>query len=128
MTSMSWELPAEMIAASGARDHAAVWAQDHGWTLSQADDLVLIVSELVANGIRHGQPPVILRLSLTADGLARAEVSDRGDLTSPLVREAGEHEGSGRGLAMVKALSVESGWEQDDGRTTVWATVPRSTR
>ncbi len=125
MTIASWQLPDDMVAASVARDHAARWAADLGWDVAETDDLVLVVSELVANGIRHGGPPVGLELSSTADGLARVVVTDRGDGGGPAPRDAAEDEGNGRGLALVQALSVENGWSRDGDVTSVWAVVRR---
>ncbi len=125
MTIASWQLPDDMVAASVARDHAARWAGDLGWDVAETDDLVLVVSELVANGIRHGGPPVGLELSSTTDGLARVVVTDRGVGGEPVPRAAADDEGSGRGLALVRALSVETGWGRDGGLTSVWAIVRR---
>lgn len=126
VTSMEWDLPYEMVAASIARGHAARWAVEAGWTIPEADDLVLVVSELVANGVRHGRPPVRLAITPTAEGAALVTVVDGGADSGPVVQDARDDEDHGRGLAMVKALSEESGWRRDPDATTVWAQVHRS--
>ncbi len=120
---MHWDLPDDMVAASVARGHAARWAADTGWMPEEADDLVLVVSELVANGVRHGSPPVALRIEPTDDAGALVTVTDAGSGSLPAAQEAGDDEGHGRGLSMVEALSSQTGWSRGDGTTTVWARI-----
>lgn len=91
------------------------------------DDMLLIVSELVTNAIRHGRP-------LASDGTVHVDwtVSDRGvaiEVTDggngvPLpVAASGQQEG-GRGLAIVDALATRWGVAHAvTSATTVWACV-----
>ncbi|GAA5061214.1 hypothetical protein GCM10023336_38510 [Streptomyces similanensis] len=85
---------------------------------SLADDVVLVVSELVANAVEHGQGTVGLRLRHTLEE-ARVEVTD-GSPAPARLRAASPEDEHGRGLLLVSVLA--SAWGvSDDGRTT-WAT------
>jgi len=68
------------------------------------DDARLIVSELVANAVRHGQGTVTLLLSRAGDGSFRGEVVDDGVGFRPRERPAGMSQG-GWGLAIVDCLA-----------------------
>jgi anti-sigma regulatory factor (Ser/Thr protein kinase) len=88
------------------------------------DDIRLLVSELVTNGVRHtGQGPrgwIRLVILLHDDGL-RVEVSDPGpgfeDVPLPTI-----YQESGWGLYLVEQVSSRWGVERRDG-TTVWFEV-----
>ncbi|MFB7574451.1 ATP-binding protein [Streptomyces sp. NPDC093064] len=85
-------------------------------------DLQLCVSELLTNVIRHlGEGvPVTVRVSCTRDR-TRLEVTDPDPRALPvLCRTAGEDDESGRGLALLDALSVRWGVDRWPGGKTVW--------
>ncbi|WP_306934068.1 ATP-binding protein [Streptomyces luteogriseus] len=90
-------------------------------------DVQLCASELVTNVIRHvGEGvPVTVRVWREEGGRVRLGVTDPDPRALPvLVGEAGagaeaESE-SGRGLALLDALAVRWGVEQEAGRKTVW--------
>jgi hypothetical protein len=88
-------------------------------------DVELLVSELVTNAVLHGRPPVAVRLVLD-EGRVRIEVEDTGpDL--PVLGRPGSTSMTGRGLALVAALS--SAWGMDPGRRqgkVVWAELSDS--
>ncbi|OIV35265.1 PAS sensor protein [Mangrovactinospora gilvigrisea] len=91
------------------------------WRLSE--DLrelgVLAVSELVANCLTHGSPPMRLRLRRTHRRLI-VEVSD-GNEQLPRRRTADVADESGRGLGIVAAIAA--GWgsrRTPDGGKSVW--------
>jgi anti-sigma regulatory factor (Ser/Thr protein kinase) len=93
------------------------------------DDVVLICAELAANAVRHAHVPGTafgIRLTLTPTACL-VEVSD--PLTTPPrfdASEAGLDAESGRGLALVTALSSTRGHRLAPNGTgkTVWAQVP----
>ena len=86
------------------------------------NDAELIVSELVTNALLHAAPPVLLRLRTRRQG-ARIEVHDHGSRPPVHIRDAGDAM-TGRGLALVAALSHSWGAEQEtDGGKVVWAEV-----
>jgi len=115
-------LPPDTTAAAVARSAAAGWARSAGWADPQAFDLLLVVSELAANAVRHGGPPI--GLTLTPDGPGvRVVVTDHGHGHDPRPRHATVTAGDGRGLAMVDRLSRATGWQRFADRLEVWAIV-----
>lgn len=78
------------------------------------DAVVLVVSELVTNAVRHGLPPVRLVLSRRERGL-RVEVHDQAPDAPPFVGAARELDESGRGMGIVRALATDTGVEQTPG-------------
>ena len=80
------------------------------------EDVMLVVSELVSNSVRHGASDGIdVRVTAKA-GRIRVEVSDHGPGFS-----ADDPRGDGLGLAIVEKLADR--WGMKDGRHkfTVWA-------
>ena len=74
-----------------------------GWGLGEhAEDVELILSELVANAICHGTGLVRTRISYSS-GLLRMEVHDDGP-GRPVRREATADDVSGRGLTVIYGL------------------------
>ncbi|OKJ70461.1 ATP-binding protein [Streptomyces sp. CB02460] len=87
-----------------------------------AGDLLLCVSELLANVITHvgERTPVSLRVSATHAGRVRVAVSDPAAAVWPELQEAAPENTSGRGLQLLDALSLRWGVEQGPHRKTVW--------
>ena len=115
------ELPSDLTAAREARA-AARRVLPH-WRLSSLlEPVLLIVSELVGNAVRHGRPPVDLRLRRAGRGV-RVDVHDD-ESTPPATRTPAGDDESGRGLLLIDALATESGVEliEGDGKV-VWARV-----
>ncbi len=89
------------------------------------DALLLVTSELVTNGLRHGEPPVSLHLDRRGSRL-RLTVTDEGTRI-PRPRVAEPDSPGGRGLFLVSALSTAwkiepHGSDRDDAPgTAVWA-------
>lgn len=81
------------------------------------DDVVLVVSELVTNALRHGRSLPVLRLATTAGGI-RIEVTDT-DPTPPRIRLPGAD--GGRGLRMVERLSAAWGAVRAGEGKVVWS-------
>ncbi|MFE6164556.1 ATP-binding protein [Streptomyces sp. NPDC056486] len=84
-------------------------------------DVQLCVSELLSNVIRHlGEgTPVTVRLS-GAQGRIRVAVTDPDPRAWPLLRRAGSDDETGRGLALLDAVSLRWGVEQGPDSKTVW--------
>lgn len=92
----------------------------HEWGVEAlADDLALVVTELVANAVRHAGTDIEVRLFPLGDGV-RLEVADSS--TCPLrPRTATIMDEGGRGLLLVDAMSARSGVEADASGKRVWA-------
>jgi serine/threonine-protein kinase RsbW len=117
-----WVLPDDMSAARVARSLVERSLASMGVTGESRDDAVLIASELAANGVRHGEPPVTLRLA-THDDRLRITVANHGASPDPRILTADPDAEHGRGLAMVEALAAEVGWDRDADRLDVWADI-----
>lgn len=85
------------------------------------DDVLLLVSELVSNSVRHSQSAGIDIRVVSEDGHIRVEVSDDGPgFTTDTPR------GDGLGLNIVEKLADEWGFASGD-RFTVWVELDRPT-
>ncbi|MFH8339727.1 SpoIIE family protein phosphatase [Streptomyces sp. AM6-12] len=84
---------------------------------------VLATSELVANSLQHGTPPMRLRLRRT-DRRLIVEVTD-GDDHLPRRRRAEPADESGRGIAIVATIASAWGCRRTpDGGKAVWCEFP----
>ena len=117
-----WVLPDDLTAARAARALIDEALDAAGVGGEPRDDAILIASELAANGVRHGKPPISLTLSIHGDRL-RITIANHGDSLDPRIVAADPHAPHGRGLAMVEALATEVGWERDADRLDVWAEI-----
>jgi anti-sigma regulatory factor (Ser/Thr protein kinase) len=81
-------------------------------------DLLTVVSELVTNGVRHGERgPIRLRIDVTSMGGVFGEVANTGEGTP----RAGEIQANGTGLGLHVVDAIAERWtaEVRDGRTVV---------
>jgi anti-sigma regulatory factor (Ser/Thr protein kinase) len=115
------DLPQDLTAAHAAR--AATRSVLGSWRLGALlDPVLLTVSELVGNAVRHGRPPVGLSLRRSERGV-RVKVHDEAK-TAPSTGAADESAESGRGLHLVEAMSTDTGVDQIDGDgKDVWAQI-----
>ncbi|MEU3889883.1 SpoIIE family protein phosphatase [Streptomyces sp. NPDC029041] len=113
----AWDMDADPAAVARARSSAV--RQLSSWGLGDLDFVAeLVVSELVTNAIRHGRPPI--RLRLIRDQSLLCEVSDAGGATPHLRRARASDEG-GRGLLLVAQLAERWGTRHARQGKTVWA-------
>ncbi|MDX3387874.1 ATP-binding protein [Streptomyces niveiscabiei] len=94
------------------------------WDLSALkDEVLLVVSELVTNAVRHGKGlPATLHVQCS-HGELRIDVTDENPAPARR-RIASDADENGRGLELVGALAKEWGVSAD-GRTT-WCSLPLS--
>ncbi|MFF1674829.1 SpoIIE family protein phosphatase [Streptomyces sp. NPDC058256] len=114
----TWDIPADPALVAAIRKQ--VVAQLDDWSLSEATFTTeLVVSELVTNAIRYGEPPIRLRLIHDATTLI-VEVSDSSH-TAPHLRRAKIFDEGGRGLLLVAQLTQRWGSRHTADGKTIWA-------
>ncbi|MFE6625412.1 SpoIIE family protein phosphatase [Streptomyces sp. NPDC057740] len=99
--------------------------QVDAWGLEEAAFVTeLVVSELVTNAIRYGEPPI--RLRLIRDNSLICEVSDASS-TAPHLRRARAFDEGGRGLLLVAQLTQGWGTRHTTNGKTIWCaqTLPQ---
>lgn len=113
-----------LTSARAARTFATAALEE--WAVADiADDVLLVITELVNNAVTHAHTPCELRLSVSPVTL-RIEVIDEGPGTpDPLPPSATRNHG--RGLHLVDALTAAWGFEPiETGGKMVWAELLRS--
>ena len=88
-----------------------------------ADELAIVVSELVTNAVRHAAPPMHLEIQAGTDRVTVA-VAD-GSPSLPVPRQASADAEGGRGLPMIDLLAAETGVRPSPPGKTVWAALTR---
>ncbi|WP_354639187.1 ATP-binding protein [Kitasatospora camelliae] len=94
------------------------------------DDLLLIVSELVGNAVTHAavlSPQVTTELAIDREAV-RISVAD-GHPYRPKAQQSDLGQLSGRGLLLVKSITLQAGGTCDverteDGGKVIWASLP----
>ncbi|MFJ1990264.1 ATP-binding protein [Streptomyces asiaticus] len=105
----------------------AVDAALRAWGLdrSSAALVLLVVSELATNAVRHGRVPgryFEVRIAYDAEKMVGVEVSDPRE-GCPAVADPTPDDESGRGLAIVDALADAWGVRERIVGKTVWARI-----
>ncbi|MET9895385.1 SpoIIE family protein phosphatase [Streptomyces sp. NPDC006465] len=113
----TWPLDSVPAAAATARHHAQDRLRLWGVDEETAFATELIVSELVTNAVRHGAPPI--RLRLIKDSTLTCEVSDAGG-AAPRLRHARTVDEGGRGLFICAQLSHNWGIRYSAEGKTIW--------
>ncbi|MFD9306285.1 SpoIIE family protein phosphatase [Streptomyces sp. NPDC060048] len=113
-----WEVPSDASVVAQARRDAT--EQLSAWGLDDAAFVTeLVVSELVTNAIRYGEPPIQLRL-IHENNTLICEVSDSSN-TAPHMRRARIFDEGGRGLLLVAQLAQRWGTRHSSTGKTIWA-------
>ncbi|MFD9002235.1 SpoIIE family protein phosphatase [Streptomyces sp. NPDC059582] len=116
----TWDVPTDPAQVAVTRQDVA--DQLTAWGLEETAFVTeLVVSELVTNAIRYGEPPIQLRL--IRDRALICEVSD-GSSTSPHLRRAHVFDEGGRGLLLVAQLTQRWGSRQTGSGKIIWAEQP----
>ena len=120
------ELPGGMTAAGAARAALSERLEDD-LAPARLEELRLLVTELVANSVRHGgvdeRGVVVVEVALL-DDRARVEVSDAGRQGEPRVLAPDLDGGGGFGLYLVDRIAIRWGAEHDPG-LRVWFELAR---
>lgn len=85
------------------------------------EDAELVISELVANAVLHGRPPISVRVLPVSDGV-RVEVEDC-SRTMPVRLSPRLDATTGRGLGLVSTVAARWGVDPGDKCKVVWAEV-----
>lgn len=105
---VSMSIPFSAESASRVRAALESWLDHRGSDPAVVDDARLIATELVSNAVRHASPlgngTVLVRWDAEDSTLALS-VCDGGGESEPRPRVAEADDVSGRGLAIVQALS-----------------------
>lgn len=110
-----------------ARQQLRSWMRAQGCSREAIEDGRVVLSELVANSVRHAQPlsdGTILVSWCREGGDLRISVTDGGSTSRPHTVNAGSSALSGRGMAIVEALAGQWWFEQTRTRSTVHARIP----
>ncbi|MFI0960212.1 SpoIIE family protein phosphatase [Streptomyces sp. NPDC021080] len=114
----TWDIPADPALVAPIRKQVS--GQLEVWGLTVATFTAeLVVSELVTNAIRYGEPPIRLRLIHDSETLI-CEVSDSSH-TAPHLRRAKTFDEGGRGLLLVAQLTQRWGSRHTPEGKTIWA-------
>ncbi|MFJ6718550.1 SpoIIE family protein phosphatase [Streptomyces sp. NPDC091259] len=115
-----WDLPSDPSVVAQARRYTN--DQLTAWGLEEAGFVTeLVVSELVTNAIRYGEPPIQLRLIHESENSTLiCEVSDASS-TAPHMRRARIFDEGGRGLLLVAQLAQRWGTRHAPVGKTIWA-------
>lgn len=127
LRTVSWDLPKDLAMVSKtrklARETLISWHLD-----AVAEDVTLVIGELLANAVLHGAAPIRLSLWSTPATLS-LRITDHGpNLPRPLnLAPEALH---GRGLAIVAALAPSYGITPipNGPGKTIWATWPTPER
>ena len=108
-----FDLPNDDTAAGQARRDVRLTFTR--WRLiAVVEDAALAVSELVTNAVRHGLPPIGLRLRRRV-GQVRIDVNDARPEHVTIGERSSDLSESGRGLEIVDAVADETGSEHIPG-------------
>jgi serine/threonine-protein kinase RsbW len=123
---LTMHLPFTASSVSVARQRVKSWMSDLGGSEESIEDARVVVSELVANSVRHACPladgSLLVTWTLEAEGL-QVSVTDGGGRTRPRALHAPSSALAGRGMAIVDVLA-ETWWiERTGSRSTVHAVL-----
>ncbi|MEU9038597.1 SpoIIE family protein phosphatase [Streptomyces sp. NPDC048352] len=112
-----WDVPPRASGVGVVRNLAVAKLEE--WGMEElAFTTELILSELITNALRHGSPPV--RVRLLHDHTLTCEVWD-GSSTAPHLRYAATTDEGGRGLFLVAQLSEHWGTRYTAAGKVIWS-------
>jgi anti-sigma regulatory factor (Ser/Thr protein kinase) len=121
---ITMRLPFSASSVSVARHNLKTWLADNGRDQESIEDARVIISELVANSVRHAQPlsdgSILVSWTVDEDGV-QVSVTDGGSGTRPRNMHAPSSALAGRGMSIVEILSKRWWTERSGARSTVFA-------
>jgi anti-sigma regulatory factor (Ser/Thr protein kinase) len=89
------------------------------------DTMRLLVTELIANSVKHARSDAVALKVAVARGAVLVEVRDEGPGFEPAERTAGQDDASGWGLYLVDRLADRWGVSREESATRVWFELKR---
>jgi signal transduction histidine kinase len=114
---LSLELTSDLAAGTRAR-RAIEPLLGHELRAEEASDILLLVTELVTNAVRHGTGTTLLLTAQRHAGALRVEVHNDGNGETPAPTTGGPE--GGWGLQLVEGVASAWGRSATDGKTLVW--------
>jgi anti-sigma regulatory factor (Ser/Thr protein kinase) len=108
-------------AVADARHLVSSYLRERDLPESLVMDATLATSELVTNAVRHGRPPVELRMRIEGADV-QVEVRDRATYQPRKLRPDDDDE-HGRGLQIVAALATRWGTRPTEHGKSVWCVL-----
>jgi serine/threonine-protein kinase RsbW len=125
--SVTLRVPYAASSVAEARHRLIDWMSQNGMSTEEMDDARIVISELIANSIRHAQPlpdgDLEVQWQLGHGGLDLS-VTDGGGISRPRKVDAPSSAVAGRGMAIVDSLSLRWWADRTRSRSTVHAIVP----
>jgi serine/threonine-protein kinase RsbW len=119
---ITMRLPFSPSSVSVARQMLKTWMTDLGGSCETVEDARVVVSELVANSVRHAKPlpdgNIVVSWVLDHDGV-QLSVTDGGSSTRPRPVHAPSSALAGRGMSIVDVLAQRWWTERTASRSTV---------
>jgi anti-sigma regulatory factor (Ser/Thr protein kinase) len=100
--------------------------EDRGIATETVGEAEIVVSELIANALRHARPLAdgMIRVHWKVKGgVVEVEVSDGGGASTPRPAPQSLWSSTGRGLRIVRSLAHEWGVTDERNGRTVWAAL-----
>jgi serine/threonine-protein kinase RsbW len=126
MSAQTLRVPWEMRSAVDARRALVSDLRTLEVDATVVDEAEIVISELVANAVRHAKPLAdgTIRVHWTVKaGVVEVEVTDGGGPTTPRPAPPSLWAAHGRGLRIVRSLAHEWGVQEDRNGHTVWVSL-----
>ena len=126
MPGQTLRVPSTMSSAVDVRRALVSELRALGVDAIVVDEAEIVISELVANAVRHAKPlpDGTIRVKWTVrPGVVEIEVTDGGGPTTPHPAPHSVWSAGGRGLRIVGSLAHEWGVREDRSGSTVWASM-----
>lgn len=126
MSGQTLRVPWKQSSGREARRALVASLRDLDVDATVVDEAEIVISELVANAVRHAKPlpDGTIRLGWTVRaGVVEVEVTDGGGPTIPRPAPRSLLAAQGRGLRIVRGYAHEWGVHEDRGGRTVWVSL-----
>lgn len=124
---VSMRVPFAASSVAIVRRNLRNWMRERNGSVDRIDDARVVVSELVANAVRHARPladgSLVVSWALEDEGV-QISVTDGGGATTPHAVDAPVSATSGRGMAIVDTLVSDWWLEHGPSRSTVHTRLP----